>query len=79
MRLQQNQVWKQGDRYLRVVRLERLRVEYKTMKDLSTKEGMPDQSTKKEFCRMLKGATLLDADTVASLVAASPVGSPSML
>jgi hypothetical protein len=61
MILQQNQVWKQGDQYLRIVRLERLRVEYKTMKDLTAKEGTHDHATKKEFCRLLKGATLMEA------------------
>ena len=59
MILQQNQVWKQGDQYLRIVRLERLRVEYKTMKDLSSREGTHERATKKEFCRLLKGAVLL--------------------
>ena len=29
MRLQQNQVWRQGDQYIRIVRLERMAVEYK--------------------------------------------------
>ena len=59
MRLQQNQVWKQGDEYICIVDLERLRVEYKAMKDLTTKEGTRHQVTKKEFCRLLKGAVLV--------------------
>jgi hypothetical protein len=59
MILRQNQVWKQGDLYIRIVRVERLRVEYKTMKDLATKDGTHDHATKKEFCRLLKGATLI--------------------
>ena len=58
MRLQQNQIWKQGDQYIRIVSLERLRVEYKAMQDLTTKEGTRHQVTKKEFCRLLKGAVL---------------------
>ncbi len=32
MKLQQNQVWKQGDLYHCIVRLERLEVEYKTFR-----------------------------------------------
>jgi len=60
MRLQQNQVWKQGDHYLRIVVLERLSVEYKAMKTLTSKEGMRHQVTKKEFCRLLKGAVLME-------------------
>ncbi|OGV72625.1 MAG: hypothetical protein A3K19_23320 [Lentisphaerae bacterium RIFOXYB12_FULL_65_16] len=59
MRLQQNQTWQQGDQYIRIVRLERLKVEYKAMKDLFTMEGKHHQVTKKEFCRLLKGAVLL--------------------
>jgi hypothetical protein len=57
--LQQNQVWQQGDQYVRIVVLERLRVEYKVMKDLAAREGTHHQATKKEFCRMLKGAVLV--------------------
>ena len=60
MRLQQNQVWKKGDEYIRITRLERLEVAYKTMADLSTKEGEHHVLTKKEFCRLLHGAKLLN-------------------
>jgi len=61
MRLQQNQVWQKDDQYLRIVKLERLSVEYKAMKNLATKEGEHRQATKKEFCRLLKGAILVSA------------------
>ena len=59
MRLQQNQVWRQGDQYLRIVGLERLSVDYKAMPGLTSKEGERHQVTKKEFCRLLKGAVLV--------------------
>lgn len=59
MKLQQGQVWKQGDEYLRIVHLERLEVGYKIMADLVTKEGKHRRATKKEFCRLIKGARLL--------------------
>ena len=59
MKLQQGQVWKQGDQFFRVVRLERLEVEYKATKSLSTKEGMICHVSKKVFCRLLKGAVLV--------------------
>jgi len=59
MKLQQDQVWKQGDDFLRIVRLERLAVEYKQMKDLVTREGEHFQVSKKHFCRLIKTATLL--------------------
>ena len=64
MKLQQGQIWKQGNQYLRIVQLERLAVEYKAMKTLATKEGTHHKATKKEFCRLLKGATLSSPVTV---------------
>ena len=36
MRLQQNQIWKKGKEFIRITRLERFEVAYKTMTDLST-------------------------------------------
>jgi len=60
IKLQQDQVWQKGDRFLRITTLERLAVEYKEMADLETKEGTRHVLTKKEFCRLLKGATLLE-------------------
>jgi hypothetical protein len=59
MKLQQNQVWKQGDQYIRVVDVERLSVDYKAMPGLTSKEGEHHRVTKKEFCRLLKGAVLV--------------------
>jgi len=67
MKLQQNQVWRQGDRYLRIVQLQRMTVDYKLMQDPATKEGTHHHATKKEFCRLLKGATLLSAAEVRSM------------
>lgn len=66
MRLQQNQVWQQGDQFLRIVVLERLRVEYKAMAELGSKEGTHHQVTKKEFCRLLKGAVLVSPPEAAA-------------
>jgi len=62
MRLQQNQIWKKGKEYLRIVRLERFEVAYKSMTDLETKEGEHHVLTKKEFCRLLHGAQLVNED-----------------
>jgi hypothetical protein len=39
MKLCQGQVWKQGKEYIRIVRLERLEVEYKSLPNLGNKEG----------------------------------------
>lgn len=59
MRLQQGQVWKQGGEYLRIVRVTRTEVEYKSMMSPTTKDGTHLRATKKEFCRLVKDATLM--------------------
>ena len=62
MKLRQNQVWHLGGEFLRIVSLERLEVDYKTMQNLTTGEGKHVTATKKEFCRLIKGAKLLTPD-----------------
>ena len=64
MKLAQNQVYKQGEVYLRIVHLERLEVQFKTIKNLLTGEGAHSHVSKKEFCRLIKGARLLTQDEV---------------
>jgi hypothetical protein len=59
MKLDQGQIWKKGDQYLRIVEWARLSIEYKRMKDPLTKEGTLHKVTKKEFCRLLKDAELV--------------------
>jgi hypothetical protein len=59
LKLRQAQVWKQGEAYLRIVRLERLEVEFKSTTSLTSREGTHHTVSKKEFCRLLKNATLL--------------------
>lgn len=61
MKLQQNQTWQAGDEYLRIVRLDRKEVEFKSLLDPTSRDGTHHQVTKKEFCRMIKTATLLTA------------------
>ncbi|MEO6052633.1 MAG: hypothetical protein ABIP97_01335 [Chthoniobacterales bacterium] len=58
MKLQQDQIWQDGENAYRIVRLERLEVEYRLLKDLSHKYGKNQTVTKKEFCRLIKTATL---------------------
>ena len=59
MKLEQGQIWKQGEDYLRIVAWERLAIDYKISRDPSSKEGTRHQVSKKEFCRLIKGAELL--------------------
>lgn len=42
-----------------IVRLERLAVEYKEFLDLAVRKGGHHTVTKKEFCRLIKGAELV--------------------
>jgi hypothetical protein len=59
LKLLQGQVWKLGDRYLRIVRVERLSVDYKEAGSPHPGKGTHHHATKKEFCRLLKGAALM--------------------
>lgn len=59
MKLRQSQVWKLDKQYILVVQVERLAVDYKVMKNLTTREGVHQHLSKKEFCRLLKGAVLM--------------------
>ena len=63
MKLCQGQVWKSGKAYLRIVKLERLAVEYKSLPNLGNKEGTLHSTSKKDFCRLLKNARLLTRKT----------------
>ncbi|MDF7824731.1 hypothetical protein P4B35_11965 [Pontiellaceae bacterium B12227] len=60
MKLQQNQLYKKDDEYIRICELARLAVSYKIMTDPVEGEGSTHLVTKKEFCRLIKGAELLD-------------------
>lgn len=59
LKLQQGQIWKAGAEYIRIVRLARLEVDYKSLLDPASPDGTHHHSSKKEFCRLIKGATLL--------------------
>jgi hypothetical protein len=60
MKLKQGQIWQTASAYVRIVQLERLSVDFKVMNDAFSKEGTHKHLTKKEFCRLIKGATLLE-------------------
>ncbi len=66
MKLQQNQIWLKGSEYYRIVQLDRAEVQYKIMTDALSGRGPHHQVTKKEFCRLLKGAVLLEAEACSS-------------
>lgn len=56
MKLHQNQLWQQGRDLYRIVHLERLSVEYKKLDPADPDLGTHHKATKKEFCRLIKGA-----------------------
>jgi hypothetical protein len=60
MKLSQGQLWKKGKEFIRIVRLERLEVEYKSFASPDGKEGAKHVTSKKDFCRLLKQAHLLN-------------------
>ena len=62
MKLRQGQIWKTDGRFIRIVTLERLSVDYKSMADLGGAGGTHHKATKKEFCRLIKGAELHSPD-----------------
>ena len=53
------QLWKKGEDYFRIVEWQRMAIEYKTMKDPLSTEGVRQWVTKKEFCRLIKDAELV--------------------
>lgn len=61
IKLRQAQVWKQGGEYFRIVRLERLVVEYKSTTSMIAKKGTHHTVSKKEFCRLIKQAELQES------------------
>ncbi len=63
LKLQQGQIWKRGEEYLRIVHLERREVEYKSLLNPLSRTGTHHHTSKKEFCRLLKQATLLPPAT----------------
>ena len=58
--LEQGQLWKQGDKYFRIIIWERLAIRYKETDSPDAAEGTIHDVTKKEFCRLIKGAELVD-------------------
>jgi len=73
MKLQQGQIWKCANEFVRIVHLERLEVGYKSFKTLKSPEGVHQHTSKKDFCRLLKGAVLLDPVKPGAEKPANPV------
>jgi hypothetical protein len=61
IQLAQNQLWKKSDQYFRIVIWERLAIRYKLTDSPEAEEGSLHDVTKKEFCRLIKGAELIES------------------
>lgn len=59
MRIYQDELYRKGGKFVRILRLDRYEVEYKTTEGDPKGEGMVVVATKKEFCRLLKGMALV--------------------
>jgi hypothetical protein len=59
MKLQQGQIWQCGIEFVRIIDLQRLEVGYKSATDLEFTDGKHKRTSKKDFCRLLKGAILI--------------------
>lgn len=69
MRIYQDEVYQKGEKSIRIIRLDRYEVEFKTTLGDPKGEGTIATLAKKEFCRLLKGMTLrapLKKDAAAS-------------
>ena len=60
MKLQQGQIWQKGNNYYRITEWSRMIIQYKHSHNLNLKEGDVVEVSKKEFCRLIKGGTLVD-------------------
>ena len=72
MKLQQDQLYKKGEEYIRIVKLERLIVDYKIIKDLQTRDGIHLRIKKKEFCRFIKEAILVTPEEQKAILKSFP-------
>lgn len=72
MKLEQGQIWQQGDDFLRIVKWARTEITYKAMQDPLAKAGELHTVTKKEFCRLVKGAQLLTTKPAAPAATEQP-------
>ncbi len=59
MRIYQDEIYQKGDRFIRIMRLDRYEVEFRTTQGDPKGEGPEQVYKKKEFCRLLKGMTLV--------------------
>jgi len=62
MKLQQDQLYQRGEEYIRIVKLERLAVDYKIITNFAQRDGVHFRMTKKAFCKLIKGLPLVSPE-----------------
>ena len=67
LKLKQDQVWKIDEGYMRILHLERLSVTYKSLKDLTSRDGTHHEVSKKEFTRLIKSGSVLSCEEISAL------------
>jgi len=77
MKLAQGQIWKDGESYYRIVKWARLAIEYKHLRDLDSGQGEVHQVSKKEFCRLIRGAELFDPNAGSATDEPCPASPPA--
>ena len=60
MRLKQGQIWQKENHFYRIVEWSRLSIKYKLSFSENCTEEQTEEVSKKEFCRLIKGAALVD-------------------
>lgn len=59
MRLYQDDIFQKGEKYIRIVRIDRYEVEFKTTTAGPKGDGETAVLPKKEFCRLIRGMELV--------------------
>ena len=55
MRIYQGELYQKGEKFIRILRVDRYEVEYKSMESDAKAEGPVAVLPKKEFCRLIRG------------------------
>ncbi|MDB4419234.1 hypothetical protein N9291_01380 [bacterium] len=59
MTLAEGQIWKKGEEFYLIAAWERLAIEYQLLDGVEGLEGENQRVTKKEFCKLIKGAEMV--------------------
>lgn len=59
MTLAEGQIWKKGEKFYLIAVWERLAIEYQLLDDVDATGATTQRVTKKEFCKLIKGAEMV--------------------